>query len=212
MPGFALMLAALLVTTGGQTERPPWEWTLKERLDERFDPISIRERDAARLAADPRETSGSPNKTDDIAEISKDRPFEYGIDGRRNPELFLSFELFDALLTGLSPQESTRTSQRQLRQKYLRSLGYDPNVFWGSLEGLSADYLDTQTRMCTDKACADARCVARFQALEAARKLFGRDEFNRLLYLAVAPTLRHATATMDKNYRADLERQELGCR
>ncbi len=137
MRGLACLLGALLFAASGQAqslaeaERRPWEWTLEERLKERLDAVKIRERDAA---ADPRETAGSSNKTDDIAVVAKDRPFEYRIDGRRNPELFLSFELVDTLLTGLSHDEATRASQRQHKQKAIRSLGYDDQAFWASLE------------------------------------------------------------------------------
>ncbi len=77
---------------------------------------------------------------------------------------------------------------------------------------MSANYLGARTQTCTDKACTDARCTARFEAMEAARKLFGRDEFNKLLYVVVAPTLRQSTATLDRDHLAALQREELGCR
>lgn len=214
MRALVLVLIAASVQAQSLSEdiRQPWQWTLEDRLKERFDPISVREREAAALAADPRETSGSPNRTDDIATISKDRQFEYRIDGRRNPELFLTFELFDSLMLGLSPDEAMRAPARQRKQKVLRSLGFDEAAFWTRLESVSLIYLETQERVCTTKECADARCAARFDAMEAARKLFGTQEFDRMLYLAVAPALKKATATLDRNHRAALQREELGCR
>ena len=205
----ALALVALLLATSAAAQRQPWEWTLDERLADRFNPAKVREREAA---GDPRETPGSTDRVFDPADIAPGRPFEYRIDGRRNPELFLSFELFDSLLSGLSPQDSMRSGQRRFISKSIRSFGYDEQKFWSSLESVSAIYLGVKEKSCADKACIDARCSARYDALEAARQLFGPEEFNRFLYVVVAPNKQLALASLYKGHRESLRRQESGCR
>jgi len=192
--------------------RQAWEWTLEERLNDRFDPAKIDEREAAANPGQVQAASVPKTHDDAIAGIAKGRQFEYRIDGRRNPELFLSFELFDGILTGLSPDASLRAKQRQFLGKSIRSLGYQDEMFWSSLESVSGNYLAIKDRVCTDKACSDARCASRHDALGAARQLFGEKEFNRILYTVVASTMRQSTATLDSGHRASLRREEMGCR
>ena len=214
MRGFALVFATLLLAATSATEetRPPWQWTLEERFADRFNPAKIREREEAAMAADPRETPGSPDRVHDLAKIGPGHQFENRIDGRRNPELFLPHELFDSLLGGLSQNSATRQSQRKFYSKSLRSLGYDEQSFWPNLESVSTGYLAVKEGECRGQQCSDTRCAARFDALQAARDLFGREEFDRLLYVMVAPRMNSALATLDRNYRENLRRQEMGCR
>jgi hypothetical protein len=212
-----LALAVLVATSAAaqsapEAERHPWEWTLEERLNDRLDPAKIRERNEAANPGQVQAASVPKTYDEAIAGIKKGRQFEYSIDGSRNPELFLSFELFDSILTGLSPDASRRAKQRQYYERRLRSLGYEDEVFWTSLASVSGNYLAVKEGACYTRACGDARCAARYDALEAARQLFGREEFNRMLYVIVAPYSQQATATLDPNYRAALLRQETGCR
>ena len=213
----SLALVALVATSSAaqpapKAERNPWEWTLEERLNDRLDPAKIQEREAAANPGQVQAASVSRTYGEAIAGIKKGRQFEYRIDGSRNPELFLSFELFDALLTGLSPNESIRVNHREFKRKAIRSSGYDDEKFWTSLESVSANYLGIKERVCTDKGCADSRCVARYDALEAARRLFGKEEFNHILYTVVAATIRQSSATLDPDHRQTLRREEEGCR
>jgi hypothetical protein len=209
----AFVIPAVAVAQSVKAEAPQaWEWTLEERLNDRLDPGKIHGRDEAANPGQVQAMSTPRTYDEAIAGIKKGRQFEYSIDGSRNPELFLSFELFDWILSGLSPDASLRAKQRLSYEKRLRSLGYDDEVFWTSLASVSGNYLAVKEEACYTQACGDARCAARHDALEAARQLFGREEFNRMLYIIVAPYSRQATATLDPNYRAALRRQETGCR
>jgi hypothetical protein len=207
----ALVASLAMAQTAPEPERQPWEWTLEERLNDRFDPIKVQEREEAANPGQVQAASAPKTYEEAIAGIKKGRQFDYRIDGARNPELFLSFELFDALLTGLSPNDSTRAMQRRYYEKAPRSLGYGDEMFWTSLASVSGNYLAME-KTCTTQACADAWCATRYDALEAARQLFGREAFNRMLYIVVAPYSRKATATLDPNHRAAVRRQEMGCR
>ena len=146
---------------------------------------------------------------------------EYIVDGHRNPELFLPHELYDMLLSGLTPDESLRLKQRAFYQPFLRKLGYDDAAFWNALASINGEYLlvrfgDTQSHFSSTanmQAATDARCRVRFNALEAARRLFGRAAFDRLLYTVVAPTaMKSTTTTSSGHFADDLRRAEQGCR
>jgi hypothetical protein len=218
MGRLALTLVTLLVAATAVAQPAPaenrhaWDWSLDERLNDRLDATKIHER---KVADAPHQVQAASTALadDEAADIAKGRPLTYDIDGRRNPELFLSYELFDMILFGLATDASHRAKQQQYYRKSIRSLGYDDEMFWSSLASVSGDYLEMKNgAYCTDKACADARCATRYDALEAARQLFGREEFNRILYTVVAATMQSSWATLDVNHRAALRREEMGCR
>jgi hypothetical protein len=218
MRNLALVLVSLLVAAAAVAQSAPaeerhaWEWTLDERLNDRFDPTKIHQRELA-VASRPVRAASTSQADDGANRTASGRPFTYEIDGRRNPELFLPFELFDMLLFGLTPDESHRTKQRLFFRKSIHSLGYEDEMFGSSLASVSGDYLEIRNREdCNDKACSDARCTARYDALEAARQLFGEAKFNRILYTVVAPTMQQSTATLDSGHRVALQREEMGCR
>src|SRR5204863_82172 len=98
-----------------------------------------------------------------------------------------------------------------LLKEKIRKFGYDDATFWAQLESVSSAAL-AAPRTCTSQECADAGCSARYEALEAARRLFGRSEFDRFLYTAVAPNRLFSVATTDKQHDAALRRTEAGCR
>jgi hypothetical protein len=140
----------------------------------------------------------------------------YVIDGRRNPELFLPHELFDALLSGLSADETERANQRAFFAGAIRRFGYDDAVFWTSLESVAADYLPTKNMSCAGSRsevslCVRRRCVSRYHALETARSVFGSENFDRFLYTVIAPTMQLASASLDKNLGVSLRNAEFGC-
>ena len=181
------------------TPKAPWEWTTDERL-------------AGRVAL---LTPGAQGR---IKAAETSEPIGYAIDGRRNPELFLAHELFDALLTGLMPDDALRARQRGFYETALERLGYQDDAFWSSLASVSSEYL--AFRFGGKAGTADEtrqwvldRCRARYEALEGARRVFGRRQFDRLLYTTVASTMQYAAAGGTAPAAVDALRQaEEGCR
>jgi hypothetical protein len=201
-----------------QKSKAAWEWTVEERLADRFDPAKIREREIAYEARFP-QTSGSPRRArEESAGTSGKQPVVYMIDGSRNPELFLPYELFDGLLAGLNPNEEARHKQRAYLQESIRRLGYDDEAFWALLESISAKYLplrfgQKKTLSSVEvNAIAATKCQERYDALEAARALFGRKKFDIVLYTVMAPVSQYSEATLDDDPGAMHRRAETGCR
>jgi hypothetical protein len=188
--------------------RPAWEWTLDERLTERLDRGHNQERILAYRPA-TRAVHSQTLLADD--RIDAKPQFEYIVDGHRNPELFLPHELFDMLLSGLNPDESMRTRQREYYRTALRSLGYDDTAFWNALASVTGKYLTV--RFVNGQHAVNERCHMRFEALEAARNLFGQAKFERTLYTVIAPTAFYsAVSSDDVKPEAQLRRAERGCR
>jgi len=213
----AISSAALALPPLSST-RAASDWTIDERLTQRFDRERIQERNLAYRPA------GAAVQSQSIAAVTDDgdgsKPlFRYVVDGQRNPELFLPHELFDLLLSGLTPDESLRVKQRAFYQASLRRLGYDDTAFWNALASVNGEYVlikfsPSQSQFgstASMQAVADSRCRARFTALEAARRLFGRAAFDRLLYTVVAPTARTSAAGFDPHPEVALRRAEEGC-
>jgi hypothetical protein len=144
------------------------------------------------------------------AEATGKQPLEYSIDGRRNPELFLPHELFDALLSGLTPDETLRVLQRGYYRDSIQGLDYDADTFWARLASVSGPYLAIRFKQ--GNTPYQAQCEARFEALQAARRLFGRPQFERLLYTVIAPTMQKSQTTLDGNLSSRLRDAERGCR
>src|SRR5437763_9934507 len=68
---------------GGQrgAEKPPWEWTLDERLADRFDAVKIRERRLAYAAAYPLAAVTANGVRAQSSEPAQRLPVVHGIDG-----------------------------------------------------------------------------------------------------------------------------------
>lgn len=203
---------------GRVAQKAPWEWTVEERLADRFDPAKIREREIAYEARFP-QTAGSTRRTREQSAGSSGRqPVVYMIDGSRNPELYFRYELFDGLLTALVPDETQRLRQRAYLRESIRRLGYDDEAFWASLESVSAKYLPLRfgrnNALSSEEvnAIAETKCRERYDALEAAQALFGRKQFDLVLYTVMAPVKQYSEATMDDNPSARHRRAERGCR
>jgi hypothetical protein len=190
--------------------KPAWEWTLDERLAERFDPAKIQERDEAYVsmygAAHPelRSKQTTPRHTG--------THLQYGIDGRRNPELFLPHELFESLVRSFTPDASRRTRTREGFAAGLRCAGFDPDSFWSALEPEVVPYLKWQDRQGGMSGSeVYEKCRARHDALEAARQLFGAARFDKMLYTVVAPIKQFSTGTTFPNPSEELRNEANGC-
>jgi hypothetical protein len=210
-------LILVFVLAGGSlaaADAPPvWRWETKDRLAQRFDAERIRERARRMVNTDGRNATDGAYSPEDGA--------DYVIDGSRNPELFLPFELFDTLMTGLMTDLPLREKQRAYYGPWIRAAGMDDAALWDALQSVSGDYLllrygGVQAAQGSSEgmnATADALCRAQHDALEAARKLYGREQFDRMLFTAIAPTVRFASATSNTAvHRAKLERADAGCR
>ncbi|HEX9981972.1 MAG TPA: hypothetical protein VGF69_01790 [Thermoanaerobaculia bacterium] len=224
--GFALAIQTNAgLKDGGRPaagHNPPkalWQRTDEERLGERFDPRSMRER-RAREATEPFGVSRSAGAgNDDGSNV---------IVGARNPELLLPWELFNHLMNTTNlPEPEHRDGWPRIYAE--RAAGLDlPSDFWQRLDRVTAAYrtliasrwaaealLNNDDR--ADDAAArmrlqevdQAMCAERAHALENARLEFGRDWFDRFLYTAPAKSL---TVISSDETPADHRRISGGCR
>ena len=96
-------------------------------------------------------------------------------------------------MSGFDPDPEIRNKQRELLRDALEARGYDEDLFWAQLESVSTRY--AALRYTDEDANEEEQCRAAFTALESARTLFGRDNFDRFLYEAVAPGMSFSIAT-----------------
>lgn len=80
-------------------EKPVWKWSVEDRLAKRFDREEMKAR-AAEQAAEKRvfQKSMPVGGADPLFSIPEDRAPSMLIEGRKTPELFLTWELFTSLL------------------------------------------------------------------------------------------------------------------
>ncbi|HEU4521645.1 MAG TPA: hypothetical protein VFT12_06560 [Thermoanaerobaculia bacterium] len=185
-------LLLVAISAQGQTNPvPPWLWSDEDRIQERFNPRSIHERRDAEHARPRRETDTRFTLPD----------HRMVIDGRRNPELLMPWEVMNVLLAQLDvPPGEFEVARTTLRDAIARA-GWDPERFWRDLEVVAAEYIAAR------RALAEARgryglpegrlvkhvCAARAKALTEARTVFGKIAFDEFLYTAIAPNM-HITA------------------
>jgi len=176
-----------------------------------------------------RRTSIEPAAGSRVAKSAVTEGFREMVDGKTRPELFLPYELFDSLLEGLSENETHRTDARRILDPQLRAFGFHPVVFWSTLTAVADRYLKTraenwrlhqQATVFTTAAGVKtfvpinrADCALRITALNEAREKFGgTDEFDRFLYVAVAPNIEHATSGTASDRAAQLRYMAGGCK
>jgi hypothetical protein len=215
--------------TGRNCRKAAWEWTLEERLAARFDPHQMRQRIAA-----ARETGAhgmvrvDPSMT--VASLASAEQLPTIIDGNRNPELFLSWELFDDLLREayVEPSEARDTIRATFLERATR-LSLPPD-FWDRLAVAAASRLELIARereLLAARSVADVEsrrhadaeldlieaqlCSARSESLRKARIAFGEETFNRFLYVAVAPNLKYQMEP-GKAGAKELRAGEEGCK
>ncbi|HEV7507995.1 MAG TPA: hypothetical protein VGS07_24135 [Thermoanaerobaculia bacterium] len=211
---FAPTVLLLLIGSAAEAEtresegvlKPAWEWTVDERLAQRFSPRAMEARAAEHAAEERTFLTRFPEAAADLFE-SKDtdssRQATASIEGKKTPELFLPFELFEHLLSmGLSP-EADPESRKIIEQRAV-ALGFGHDL-WKRLEKAASPYLEIQREderraraqvfrsHPTDSFEMDSNatryCRARARALVAAKSEFGAEPFLRLLYLGITPGL-----------------------
>lgn len=227
----AFLLTFLASRAAAQTDkqqRPIWAWDDDTRIAQRLDPAAITQR----LAAHTRQMATHPSSGRITAEQASDAP-AFVIDGDRNPELFLPFELFETLLNAIDPGVGDEKDRRALHERYephLRALGFDSVAFWTDLSTVARLYLTARSNRDTvalraDSASPEERrqlqarlatmpvelCRARFETLNRARAHFGPSRFDEFLYTAVAPTLHVASSKPSAGAAGGLKMLAGGC-
>jgi hypothetical protein len=214
-----LVIAGSFVAVPVQAQKRPWEWSDEERIARRSDPVLARER-----VASSRQVAGSTIRSDTTAMMLKGDV----INGNVHPELFLPVELFSIFINAaFAPSEEDRSIYRQASAE--RSSQPIPADFWLRLEELTHEYNAVMAearginkragvstgaereRLMRESEVLQARQCARLaRALEQSRVAFGKAEFDRFLYEAVAPTAVIALA--EPSTPAQLVYLNEGCR
>src|SRR3954469_4261991 len=201
--GSALFFVAALALAQKATQiKEPWQLTDDERIAARLDPEKIRQRAASHAATLSRlhpEVVSSMN----VGAGDGQAPGLI-IDGAKNPELFLPFELFGHLLRGVDMKLAATDRQiaRAILEPKIKAFGFQPDVFWAALGASTNRYFAARDNAPVKHSATAANsppsgsngatiglCGARLTALNSAREHFGRDTFDRFLYTVVAPTL-----------------------
>lgn len=191
------------------SSKQPWQWTSQERAAARGDPA----RRTERVSAYEKERQPS-------------RAVAYGfpavadvIDGSRNPELYFPTELFEYLVRSafvtlpvVYPHVIQQRSSDLFRNK----------GEWDRFADIVTKYVDVLKQ---EKSAADAvnataataleakKCAAEAHALTAARRAFGRERFDRMLYETV-PQSMVTTFSIDTDFDKAIGRalqREEGC-
>lgn len=223
--GAALALAWLFgmaASSPAQTQptvrsKAPEDWTIEERLEARFDPVAMK----ARREAHAKDV-GPP------FEDLPDDPDECFVDGSKNPELYLPWEMFTYLLTRAF---SSNPEHNQLFRESLaaeaEALGIGRRL-WPTLEAiipeilhvralakengqklLAATGVSRRSFEAEDEALGKRACALRRDALQTARGALGEKTFDRFLYRAVAPWMM--TGMRFSEWREQLRFVEEGC-
>jgi hypothetical protein len=220
---------------GGETRKPAWQWTVDERLAQRFDPEAMKARASQRLAEEQAYLKRFPQERAAISE--EEGPPIDRVDGDKNPELFLPFELFDILIDTGFPREGEDHREPQIYlEERAAALGFGRDL-WTRLGRVAGTLVrlrneaDEQQRMKSQfpGSRAEAQtvnssgmanegvklCRARAKAIAAAKAEFGEEAFLRLLYIGVTPGISRTGIIKDGNvadHRRRLNYIEGGCR
>ncbi|HYG62245.1 MAG TPA: hypothetical protein VEL74_06670 [Thermoanaerobaculia bacterium] len=201
----------------GFEAKEPWEWTLYERLERRFDPQDM-DRRLAEAEARAGRPAPEPGTTISI------------VNGRREPELLLPGEIFSRLLRlgfVLTSNPENRDTWRTGFAQGAEKLGLGEH-FLDELEKVTAGairahreeeaaHLEASKGTHSDRKRleeeaeqrARAQCAAQATALEAARARFGRTLFDRYLYEVVA--LEMSSSSQGFQSEDMLRWHETGC-
>lgn len=229
-----LLLAVVPTVLFAQNMRPnrapeslpknAWEWTVEERLADRFDPGKIQARNREDRSAMSKATSTEAAPAIPAAD---DRLV---IDGAKNPELFLPWELVNRLLRGgLARDVETRTYFRGSYATEIRSYGWDESTFWKDFEKVGSSYADLLARHAQLRAQAQREPPVRRRALEqeaeslrpsmvcvradVLRRARARwPDFDRFLYTVVAVSFTMSTTMPSVEQQNAMRRYEEPCK
>ena len=207
--------AAHRVLEKGGTEKAAWQWTIDERLAARLLPENMLARSQKSL-----EPSGQGHGQA-IVDV---------VDGSRNPELLLPWEVFESLLSNAFSENA------EYRESYRQSVApADPEMskhLWAALEQAAGAFLQrrsTERELGSELGRAapqerDAilrriekvqsnQCALRAEGLRRVRAHFAEGIFDRYLYEKVAHLVRQMGEVGDSlaEYEETLRRVEGGC-
>jgi len=210
--------------------KPAWEWTLDERIAKRLDPASIRERTQASERDDIEKDGFTPEVRASVGLLFV-APTRFVVEGRRNPELLMPFELFGSILGGVDTEPDNRNGTRRFYRDEIRESGWTEELFWQTLEQASVDFMKAQEeRLAMEykaqslplaerralsikaEALGPRECGLRAEALRAVRQKLGAEKFDRFLYEKVAPNVGIGSDFPFGNEEWRLRYIEGGCR
>lgn len=219
-----LFALALVGPASAQSPKPPWRWTLDERLAGRDDVVAAaaRLRDARMGEVSSLSKSASTSKQPTLDQ------FDF-ISGRTHPELLVPWELFDHMMEmAYADDPEVRSIFREAKRSSLASSGL-PADFWDKLEAVSVAYLsdrrqtrDLHKRLVSDPAVKNRiriqtaslenlKCRDRAMAIAAARQEFG-EKFDRFLYEGIAPNMTIAVGRLGRISQTREHEIDGGCK
>jgi hypothetical protein len=155
------------------------------------------------------------------------------VDGRRSPERFFRYELFDELLMALCAENAHHDAARLDWAPALRSVGVDGSTFWPALESSIGSYrsahcvrhgvavrartASVQIKTVRGDAEVQVRvdlqqCRSRAAAFGAAERAIGKATLAKVLYGVVAPVTSLSYSTSDEHHVDQMLYMEGGCK
>jgi hypothetical protein len=205
-----LRALVLLLAATTAAAKQPWEWTDEDRIAERLNPVSIRERASKEATepfgvAPPRMPVVNGSRRSVTSNASSDVPMV--IVGRWNPELFLAIELFPNLMRDAFAEDPAARARARGRLNESIPAGIAPEEFWSRLEVAASDFITHQRSEAAlfrslnraksgeqraalqqqIKNFQQPQCRLRSEALLRAEAAVGRETLYRMLYQGVAP-------------------------
>jgi hypothetical protein len=187
LPTVVVLVTLFSFHAVAHTEQPAWLVTNEIRIQQRFDLTSK----FARLNA-----AGDS--------VRRAHPDAYPIDGSTHAELFFPWEVMETFLAVLRADPSEWERFRESYRAAIEGAGWNFEAFWKVIDNSGTDYLALRMHFVEAQKRTDGRgptgterdrmrqevCAARAAILNAAREEFGRENFDRFLYTAVAPKMR----------------------
>jgi hypothetical protein len=204
--------------------KPPWEWSVQERLAARFDAAAVQKRVDAML--DRRHAQSGSLASNAMAD--RVRPADY-IDGHAHPELFLPTEILTMFIRSAyaGGEDETADGFRISAAQNATELGL-PGEFLAVFEreaqalialqmeesalrdALSEGKRERETIIRELARLESEQCPLRVAVLQSLRKQYG-SEVDRFLYAALAPGMSRVIFSPIPDPQA-LRLAEQGCR
>lgn len=177
---FALPTLDFTDSTDADGKRP-WQWSDEERVAALLDDAA-----AAHRMENHRARQRENRLTVETSAIELTTGPVDVVDGRRDPQLFFPFELFQQLIKmAYATNANVRLTYRASKNDQRVALGL-PEDMWDTLDAIAAAYRTAQFENSRGRHTAADLCRTRHSALIEAQATFG-PSFTRFLYSAVAP-------------------------
>lgn len=198
MKSLSLSLAGLVlavpVFAASASSKPSWQWTPEERISARFDESARRLRVELRVRA--RAASKASRSGPEVYDV---------VEGKDHPELLMPHEIFSTFTrAAFVIDDDTSAIMRRDAAEKATALGL-PKDFLDVVARESAEFVALQRREGQLREQMTARgansglvwndiksvqaqeCPARAAAIGRLRTIYGREQFDKYLYTAVAP-------------------------